>query len=387
MSQPTPLTPLFQDEFADLPLKRALGQVVKKREKGAKVVGAYCSYAPVELVWAMGGVPAVLCAFSNAPITKAEETLPTNLCPLIKSSFGFIEQKTCPFFELTDAVVGETTCDGKKKMFELIEKQRPLYVMDLPQRPDNTGAVTYWKQSVAGFKAFLEAEFDTTITESALEESIRESNIKNTLVEEIFAFGAHQPSVITWQELYEVATYAMVSSGKETIAKLQEIAAILAERREKGVIVAKPKAKRVLMTGCPIGGDVLKVLKLVDEEGATIVGLDNCTGLKPFLGRIQEGSGDPLEAIAKRYLQIPCACMTPNSGRLEALRRQASLLKPDLVIDLVLQSCHTYNVEAVKVESFVRNELGLNYLKVVTDFSSQDLGQLKTRIGAALEMC
>lgn len=380
------ITPLFDDEFTDFPLKRALGEVVKRREAGSKVVGAYCSYAPVELIWAMGGVPAILCAFSNVPIAKAEETLPANLCPLIKSSFGFIELKTCPFFELTDAVVAETTCDGKKKMFELIEKHRPLYVMDLPQRPENAGAIEYWKQSVTGFKEFLEETCGATISDSALEESIRASNVKNALVEEIFAFGSHRPSVITWREMYDVATYAMVSNGPGTIAKLREIIANLTERREKGGYTSAGNAKRVLMTGCPIGGDVLKVLRLVDEEGATIVGLDSCTGLKPYTGRIEEGSGDPLLAIAKRYLDIPCACMTPNNGRMDALKRQVALLKPDLIIDLVLQSCHTYNVEAVKVESFVRNELGVNYLKIVTDFSSQDLGQLKTRIGAALEM-
>jgi benzoyl-CoA reductase/2-hydroxyglutaryl-CoA dehydratase subunit BcrC/BadD/HgdB len=381
------LTPLFDDDFAEAPLKRALGQVIARREKGSRVVGAYCSYAPVELIWAMGGVPAILCAFSNTPIAKAEETLPANLCPLIKSSFGFIELKTCPFFELTDAVVAETTCDGKKKMFELIEQHRPLYVMDLPQRPDNGGAVAYWRHSIAGFKAFLEREFHTTISNDAIEESIRESNRKNALVEEIFAFGAHKPAVITWQEMYEVATYAMVSGGGETIARLEEIVARLNERREKGVHTAQEGAKRVLITGCPIGGDVLKVLKLVDDEGGVIVGLDSCTGLKPYVGRIDEGSSDPLLALATRYLRIPCACMTPNSGRRDALKKQVEQLKPDLVIDLVLQACHTYNVEAVKIESFVRNELGTTYLKVVTDFSSQDVGQLKTRIGAALEMC
>jgi len=261
-----------------------------------------------------------------------------------------------------------------------------MYVMDLPQCPTNKGAVAYWRQSVAGFKEFLESEFHMTITESAIEKSIQESNRKNSLVEEIFAFGAHDPSIITWQEMYDVATFAVVSNGSETIAKLQEIIALLTDRREKGQYVSKENAKRVLITGCPIGGDVLKVLKLVDEEGATVVGLDNCTGLKPFLGRIDEGSDDPLMAIAKRYLQIPCACMTPNTGRFDQLKKQVSLLKPDLVIDLVLQACHTFNVEAVKVESCVRNDLGVNYLKVVTDFSTQDLGQLKTRIGAALEM-
>lgn len=377
---------LFQDEFQDVPLKRALSQVIIKREAGSKVVGAYCSYAPVEVIWAMGGVPAILCAFSNTPIAKAEETLPANLCPLIKSSFGFIELKTCPFFELTDAVVGETTCDGKKKMFELIKKHRPLYIMDLPQCPTNEGADTYWRHSVHGFKNFLEEKFNTTISNNALEESIKDCNKKNRLVEQIFEFGACQPSVITWQEMYDVSTYAMVSNGEETISKLKEIITTLTERRDQRVFSSKDGAKRVLITGCPIGGDVLKVLKLVDEEGASIVGLDSCTGLKPYVGAIEEGSGDPLMAIATRYLQVPCACMTPNTGRFDVLKKQVNALKPDLVIDLVLQSCHTYNVEAVRVESYVRNDLGTNYLKIVTDFSQQDLGQLKTRIAAALEM-
>jgi len=381
------MTPLFNDDFTDFPLKRALARVVKQRDAGAKVVGAYCSYAPVELIWAMGGVPAVLCAFSNASIPKAEETLPANLCPLIKSSYGFIELKTCPFFELTDAVIGETTCDGKKKMFELIGKHRPLHVLDLPQCPTNEGAAEYWRQSIKGFKKFLETNFDTVIGDEALQEAIRGSNRKNALVEKILAFGAHQPAVITWQEMYDVTSYAMVSGGSETIAKLEEIVAILTQRLEQKQYTSPAGAKRVLVTGCPVGGDVLKVLKLVDEEGAAIVGLDSCTGLKAFAGRIEEGSGDPLMAIAKRYLKIPCACMTPNTGRMEVLKEQVALLKPDLVIDLVLQSCHTFNVEAVQVESLVRNDLGTHYLKVVTDFSPQDIGQLKTRIGAALEMC
>jgi benzoyl-CoA reductase/2-hydroxyglutaryl-CoA dehydratase subunit BcrC/BadD/HgdB len=70
----------------------------------------------------------------------------------------------------------------------------------------------------------------------------------------------------------------------------------------------------------------------------------------------------------------------------EVLKLQVGSLKPDLVIDIELQSCNTYNVEAVKVKSYVREDLGTDYLKVVTDFSQQNPGQLKTRIAAALEM-
>jgi len=90
--------PLIKDAFAgEPPTKRTLAYIQSQREKGAPVVGTYCGYAPMELFHAMGLVPAVLCAFSNDTISAGERILPANLCPLIKSSFGFIEKDTCPF--------------------------------------------------------------------------------------------------------------------------------------------------------------------------------------------------------------------------------------------------------------------------------------------------
>lgn len=138
------IEPLVNDGFAGEPLKRTLAYMQSQREKGSHVVGVYCSYAPLEIIRAMGATPAVLCAFANKTIETAETSLPSNLCPLIKSSYGFIISDTCPFFALSEAVIAETTCDGKKKMFELISQYRPMFVMDLPsflieRRPRKTG--------------------------------------------------------------------------------------------------------------------------------------------------------------------------------------------------------------------------------------------------------
>jgi len=136
--------PLINDEFAGEPSKRTLQYISNKRASGMPVVGLYCGYAPLEVIRAVGAVPAILCSFADKPIPAAEEVLPANLCPLIKSSYGYIITDSCPFFGLSDAVVAETTCDGKKKMFELISSYRPMFVMDLPsspmkRRPDRTG--------------------------------------------------------------------------------------------------------------------------------------------------------------------------------------------------------------------------------------------------------
>ncbi|HQO15083.1 MAG TPA: 2-hydroxyacyl-CoA dehydratase, partial [Smithellaceae bacterium] len=88
--------PLVNDGFAGEPAKRCLSYIQSQREKGKNVVGIYCGYAPMEVIRAAGMVPAVLCAFADKAIAAGEEVLPTNLCPLIKSSYGFIRTDTCP---------------------------------------------------------------------------------------------------------------------------------------------------------------------------------------------------------------------------------------------------------------------------------------------------
>ena len=101
------IEPLVNDGFAGEHAKRALGYIQSQREKGKIPIGMYCSYAPMEIIRAMGGVPAILCAFANKTIAAAEAVLPANLCPLIKSSYGFIITDTCPFFALSEAVIAE----------------------------------------------------------------------------------------------------------------------------------------------------------------------------------------------------------------------------------------------------------------------------------------
>ncbi len=135
----TSIEPLINDAYVADPAGRILDVVLSKRRKGAHVIGLYCGYAPLELIRSIGAVPAFLCASSGRTIPAAEAVLPANLCPLIKSSFGFIKTKTCPLYELSEAVVGETTCDGKKKMYELISHLKPTHVMDLPYLADEQG--------------------------------------------------------------------------------------------------------------------------------------------------------------------------------------------------------------------------------------------------------
>jgi benzoyl-CoA reductase/2-hydroxyglutaryl-CoA dehydratase subunit BcrC/BadD/HgdB len=376
---------LMNDGFDGEPAKRVLQYMKSHQTRSHPIVGIYCGYAPIELIQAMGIVPAVLCAFSNIPIEAAETVLPANLCPLIKSSYGFIIEGTCPFYAMSQAVIAETTCDGKKKMFELIADIKPTFVMDLPQLPDEMEAQKNWKAMIIKLKGFLESTFGCRASEEKIESSLQTANQKNQLMQKIFDFASLKPPVISWQEMYDIGFLALPSTGQEIIPILKQLIEKLEKRVQDAFHFGKADSPRVLVTGCPVGGDATKIFKVIEASSGVVVGLDACTGMKAFMGKFEENTGDPIGAMARRYLKIPCACMTPNQRRLDDLSAMIDRFKPNVVIDFVLQACHSYNVESHKVGRHVLEKHGLPYLKVETDYSDGDTEQLKTRIQALFE--
>ncbi len=378
--------PLFNDSFVgEPPTKRVLSYLQSKRELGKQIAGVYCGYAPMELFRAMDIFPAVLCAFSNNTIETAETVLPGNLCPLIKSSYGFIVADTCPFYAISDAVIAETTCDGKKKMFELIADRKPMHVMDLPQLPDEKEARAGWASMIRKLQSFLETTFDRRVTDDRIEEEIRDTNRKSRLIQRILEFAQMKPTVISWKELYDITWLAQPASGRDIEQTLEAIIAKLEKRVKDGYAYGKTGAPRVLVTGCPVGGDATKVFTTIEEAGGVVVGLDSCTGLKPFIDLTEENTGDPVDALAKKYLNLPCSCMTPNNRRLAHIDNLIEKYQIDAVIDVVLHACHSYNIESHRVGEHVKKRHNLPFLKIVTDYSKGDIEQIRTRVEALFE--
>ena len=377
--------PLVNDGFAGEATKRTLGYLQKQREKGNNIVGIYCGYAPLEVIRAMGAAPAVLCAVANKTIEAAETVLPANLCPLIKSSYGFIKTDTCPFFAISEAVIAETTCDGKKKMFELISDIKPMYVMDLPQLPDEQEALDNWTVMIKKLKGFLETTFNRKIDDKDVEKEIKETNIKNKLMNKIFDFAALTPTPVSWLELYDLTYLGQASTTKDMIDLLNDCVAKLEKRVAEGVYHGEKDSPRVLVTGCPVGGDATKVFKIIEEAGGVVVVLDSCTGMKAYNSLISENTSDPYAALSRRYLELPCSCMTPNSRRLTELDKMIERFKPDVVVDVVLHACHSYNVESHKIKELVTNRHNMPFLKIETDYSQSDVEQIRTRVEALLE--
>ena len=171
--------------------------LAKFKAAGNKVVGVFCLYVPEELIIAAGATMVGLCGGANYPIADAETVLPRNICPLIKSSYGFKIDKICPYFQSSDLIIGETTCDGKKKMFELLGEISPTYVMEIPHKPDTPQGKNLWLKELEALKLELEKLTGNKITEDNLRKSIDLVNGKRKAMKRFFDLRKNVPSPIS----------------------------------------------------------------------------------------------------------------------------------------------------------------------------------------------
>lgn len=308
--------------------------------------------------------------------------LPRSLCPLIKSSFGFALQDSCPYLAASDIVVADTTCDGKKKMYELLAAYKPVVLLQLPQIQDGD-AKDYWRAQYAKLAARLEKDFGASITTDDLRDAVRLTNRLRRALKDVLDLAKRKPSPLTGMDLLDICFRAsFMPDYEQAIALLQDIAAEISRASDGAV---SPDAPRVLLTGVPTGLGSHKVIQLLEECGASIVCIDNCTCYKKVRLMMDE-TADPLTELAGRYLDTPCSVMSPNPNRYTALRELTEAFQTDAVVDLTWQGCQTYDVESWSVKKFVREELDLPFLQIVTDYSEADTEQLKVRIEAFLEM-
>ncbi|MFQ2919937.1 double-cubane-cluster-containing anaerobic reductase [Aeromonas allosaccharophila] len=382
MSLITELPAIFES-FSDARRQGFLA-VMALKERQIPLVGTYCTFMPQEVAMAAGAVVVSLCSTSDETIEEAEKDLPRNLCPLIKSSYGFGKTDKCPYFYFSDLVVGETTCDGKKKMYEYMAEFKPVHVMQLPNRTDDEASRTLWRSEIVRFKALLEQQFGQPISEQALRDAIVLKNRERRALADFYRLGQLNPPALSGTDILKVVYGATFRFDKEQlISELQEMTCrIKAEYAEGKRLDARP---RILITGCPIGGAADKVVRLIEEHGGWVVGYENCTGAKATEQCVSE-QGDPFDALTDKYLAIGCSCISPNHQRMTLLSQMVEEYQADGVIDVILQACHTYAVESLAIKRHVRERHGIPYMAVETDYSSADKGQLATRLAAFIEM-
>jgi benzoyl-CoA reductase/2-hydroxyglutaryl-CoA dehydratase subunit BcrC/BadD/HgdB len=358
------------------------------RAQGHKVVGTFCVFVPDELILAADAVSVGLCAGAEFGFGDAEKLLPRNTCSLIKSFFGFKLSKVCPYIEATDMVVGETTCDGKKKAYEVFKELQPnLYVMEVPQMKNPVDKALL-KSEYLKFESAIEQLTGIKIDAKRLKKGITIVNNRRRALHRLAALRAPDPEPISGLDALLINQVAFYDNPLRFTDSLNKVCDELEARIKKGTGVAAKRTPRVLIAGCPMAVPNWKLPAIVETSGGVIVGEESCVGERGARNLVDE-SGNTLDAlmdaIVERYFQIDCAIFTPNVERTEHIESMAKKYKADGVILYSLQFCSPYTIEAFSVEK----KLGakrIPSIRIETDYSQEDVGQLKTRVEAFLEV-
>jgi benzoyl-CoA reductase/2-hydroxyglutaryl-CoA dehydratase subunit BcrC/BadD/HgdB len=362
-------------------------ELMDAKAQGRKVIGSYCVFVPEELILAVEGVSVGLCAGAEFNFEAAETVLPRNLCPLIKSAFGFKQGRVCPYVEASDVVVGENTCDGKKKAYEVLAPMvKDLYVIDLPQMKSDAGK-DLLRAEYRKFMKKLEDVSGRKITVAGLKSAIETTNAKRSAVKRLADLRKSDPAPISGLDALLVNQIFFYDDPVRFTVSVNALCDELEGRVRDGKGAFPKKTTRVLMSGCPMAVPNWKVPMIVETSGAVIVGEESCVGERgtQWLTEIKgDAVEELLEAITDRYFKIDCAVFTPNPSRLDHVKEMYKKYRARGVIHYSLQFCSPYTVESGPVEADLETS-GIPVLRLETDYSQEDAGQIKTRVEAFLE--
>lgn len=382
-----PLPERFE-EFAEARREGFLA-VKELKDSGKNICGEFCQYTPSEIIMAAGLYEVTLCGKSAEPIRSAETRLPANLCPLIKASYGHVLDESCPYAYFSDIVVGETTCDGKKKMYELLGELKPMQVIHLPNVPDEERSLAMWTAELHGFRKGLEEKFDIHITDEMLNEAIEWCNKERRQAARVYELGRSEPPAITGMQMHDILEGEQYLFDREKkYERLRETIDLCEEEQRKGnsPFPIDPFRPRIIISGAGLSGVAAKTVAVIEELGGAVVCYEGCCGISSRRRLVDEDrSRDPMRRIAEKYIEVPCAVVSPNDRRMKQVEETIAEWRADGLVSITLHSCHPFAIETENIRR-VCERCGVPLLHIETDFTPGDEGQIRTRLEAFLEM-
>ncbi len=362
-------------------------ELLEEKKSGRKIIGSYCVFVPEEIVLAANATLVGLCSGADFATEDVEKLLPRNTCALIKSSFGFKIGKVCPYLESADMIVGENTCDGKKKAYETLGRMVDnLYVMDLPQMKSDNGKIAL-KLEYERFKSAVEELTGISVTAESLKTAIGTVNAKRAAIGRLLSLRKADPAPISGLDALLANQVFFYDNPARFTQSVNAICNELEQRVENKTGVFPEKVPRILVSGCPQAVPNWKLPMIIETSGAVIVGEESCVGERGTRNLI-DASGETvdqmMDAIVDRYFQVDCAIFTPNPQRLSHIEEMVRDYKADGVVHYGLQFCQPYLMESIPVEKALEDK-NIPCLRIETDYSMEDVGQLKTRVEAFIE--
>jgi benzoyl-CoA reductase/2-hydroxyglutaryl-CoA dehydratase subunit BcrC/BadD/HgdB len=315
--------------------ERQIEYVQKAKRKGQPVVAMFCQVTPHEMILAAGGV-AVSMGAQPQLSAATEATVPTALCPSVRSGLGAVFGGGNPLFEMADLVVADSSCESKRRMQELLCEHKPVHILTLPVHGAGRREGWYhWRVEVMKLRARLEKQFGVDVSDQRLGEAIRQANHQRTILHSVFELARGNGWILDCEELAglmpDVPCAPVQTAALERLNRALHRAAGGSARRCRG-------GQRVLLVGAPLGRGMAAMVDAVHDAGALVVSQNLAQGLSPAIDRVRTG-GDPLDAVAEKYLHLPAACTPAGPSHVAMVRRLVEYFRPCAAVVCDLEAC------------------------------------------------
>ncbi|MBN1368118.1 MAG: 2-hydroxyacyl-CoA dehydratase [Dehalococcoidales bacterium] len=367
---------LFREVNRTFPNTKEI-QVLK--EQGGKVFGWLCTYVPEEIIIAAGALPIRITGYNQeVELEDGNAYLYINNCSFSRSC---LQMGLRGEYAYLDGVIGGSTCDGARRLFDLWRYYIDLpfsHILTVPRKYTDEAHKLYYEQ-VLQFKEAFEKYLNITITDEALLKSITVLNESRELLKKLYELRKLPQPPITGTETMEVLNASFRMPKEQFNQYLKQ----LLQELDSSDIKHSCKA-RLMVTGSVMNNP--EFIKSIEDLGALVVTDELCSSTRYWSDPVILDGRPPLEAISRRYLNnFPCARMVPSDGRFDRIIELVKDYKVDGVISQIIRYCVPYAHDLPLITSKLK-EINTPTLSLDVEYGTSGSGQIRTRVQAFLEM-
>jgi benzoyl-CoA reductase/2-hydroxyglutaryl-CoA dehydratase subunit BcrC/BadD/HgdB len=383
----------YFDEMANLFGQRPK-EIMAEKKKGKKVIGYTCLFAPTEMILAADAIPVRVNSGWYDAAKLGDRVVPVEVCPVIRSTIGAKMIELSPFLELSDVLISVLTCDGMTKLSEILSDTKTIWDMNIPRVKDAPQSLHFWNQEIRRIKTQIEELTGNKITRKNLKAAVEETQNATRAFRRLQDLRKGSP-VIMGRDAMLVNQAYLWDDKKRWTEKTEALCNELEQRAQRKEWVCPLDTPRVLVTGTPMfWPDNWKLPTLIEEGNpkGIIVADELCSGeriLNDPVGVDEWNMDDMINAIGDRYLMAStCPCFTSKDGNEDRINWLVNKVKESNVqgvIYHVVRGCMLYAMEYTRIKKAL-DKINIPVYYLDTDYTREDVGQMKTRVEAFLEM-
>ena len=356
------------------------------KDSGKKVAGLLCSYIPEEMVHAAGMLPWRIFGTWQAGTPHANEWRPADTCLYCNH---VLESLLTGHMDFLDTVVATDWDQELVRLWDVwkyIGRTPSTLIIDTPII-NTERAIGFFTKQLDVFLKNLEALTGKSISEDDLRHSIDIYERTRSLIRRLYELRRSGTPGLTGTEMLGITTAAMLMPKEEFNAKIESLLPYLENRKVK---LEKP-TPRLLVSSDRL--DNPGHIEVVEQSGCLVAMDDLDTGSRHYWRPVEINTASSpttreelVAALARRYLMQPAS---PRMMNWEDQVAQVVSWARDYDIQGVLELRQGYsryrefraNYFKTKIE-----EAGIPLMSYRREYYVSNVGQMKTRVGAFIEM-